>query len=113
MSTPPQPSFMACAVSRTESGSAHQPIEQLDLLFRGERVRFRVGAEDGEPHVLAEEPAALPYEALGVGGEIGLEGRDDGRENAGDAIAGAHNRGSLVERLLAPAHRTSASGGRP
>src|SRR6266542_3776887 len=86
---------------------AHQTIEQLRLLFRRERVRLGVRTEYREAHVLAEQPPALPDEALGVRGEIGFEWGDDGRENAGDAIRHAHSVFSFDSRVTAAAHRTS------
>jgi hypothetical protein len=69
---------------------ADQPVEQLDLLVDRQRVGLRVGAEHGQADILRQQPAALAHEPLGVGRQIGLEGRDDGRQNAGDALGIVH-----------------------
>jgi len=36
-------------------------------VFRGERVRFAVGAEHGEPAVLRQQPFAMRDEAIFIG----------------------------------------------
>ena len=61
-------------------------VEQHRALFRGERVRFAIGAEHGEPAVLRKEPLAMRDEALFIGRQIGFERGDDGRQYAADAL---------------------------
>ncbi len=51
------------------------------------------------PTFCEEQPPALAREALGVGREIGLEGRDHRREHAGDALDVVHDVASMCGRL--------------
>ena len=79
--------------------SAHQPLEQLDLLLHRQRVGFGVRSEHREADVLGEQPPALADEAIGVGREIGLERGDDRRKHAGDALGVVHGVRSLCARV--------------
>jgi len=50
----------------------------------GERVGFRIGAKDGQPHVLIQQPTAMARETLRVRGAIGVERGQNGGENSLD-----------------------------
>ena len=76
-----------------------QVVQESDALVDREGVALGVGAEDGQADVIRQQPATMADEAIGVGGEVGLEGGDDGGEDAGHGMSSWH--GTISECVMA------------
>ena len=72
-----------------------QRVEQLALFRRRHGIGFGVGAEDREAHVLVQQPAAVADEAVRIRRVVGIERREDGREDALQAGGGGSHGGGL------------------
>ena len=64
----------------------NQPLEQIDTLVFGKRVRLGIGPEDGKADVVGEKPLAVADEPLRVGDVACFERGQNRGKNPLDAI---------------------------
>src|SRR5215831_11289776 len=129
MSTPPQPSFMACAVSRTESGSAQQPVPGIiregstpALTSRSSSSTFS-SVESEFASELVPNTASPTFwlrsqrhcraKRSGSGERSGLKGVTTGERTPVMRSLMLTIEAPWLVRFLALAHRTSGPLGRP
>src|SRR5215470_11024682 len=124
MSTPPQPSFMACAVSRTESGRAQQPVPGIiregstpaftsrssNSIFSSVESEFasELVPKTASPTFWLRSQRHCLAKRSGSGERSGLKGVTTGERTPVMRSLVLTIEAPWVGRLLAPAHRTSA-----